>query len=301
MHLHVVPQVGLGGEALVALLAGEGLLLGVDPAVADELRGHPERLPAVRALVALGLGVNAPVVLEGHEVGELLLAGGAEEGPGLVAVLVVEQRASVAVRASALVADVGLGDLIVALAATAFSQAARIESLLLHEGEVEARPPAQLLGAARPVLLGSGLAGLRHLAVGDLHVEPEAGLRGEGSLAGPAGQLPLLLVDPPVVVELRGDAECLPAVMAAVAAGLRVDAAVVLEGEQVVVGLEAHGAVVDADGVGVLVVEQGAGVAVGAATLITSVQRQTVRGESGGGAGKRQRQISDGRQTCNIT
>lgn len=74
MHLHVVPQVGFGGEALVALLAGEGLLLGVDSAVADELCGHPERLPAVGALIALGLRVNAPVVLEGHEVGELLLA-----------------------------------------------------------------------------------------------------------------------------------------------------------------------------------------------------------------------------------
>lgn len=37
VHLHVVPQVGLGGEALVTLLAGERLLLGVDAAVADEL------------------------------------------------------------------------------------------------------------------------------------------------------------------------------------------------------------------------------------------------------------------------
>lgn len=50
------------------------------------------------------------------------------------------------------------------------------------------------------------------------------------------------------------------------------DAAVVLQGEQVGVGLEAHGTVVDADGVGVLVVEEGASVAVGAAALVTSVQ-----------------------------
>lgn len=42
VHLHVVPQVGLGGEALVALLAGERLLLGVDATMADELGGHPE-------------------------------------------------------------------------------------------------------------------------------------------------------------------------------------------------------------------------------------------------------------------
>lgn len=38
VHLCVVPKVGLGGEAFVALLAGEGLLLGVDSPVADELR-----------------------------------------------------------------------------------------------------------------------------------------------------------------------------------------------------------------------------------------------------------------------
>ena len=105
MHLHVVPQVGLGREALVALLAGERLLLGVDAAVADERRGHPERLATVGALVAFGFSVDPSVVLEGHQVGELLLAGVAEVGPGLVAVLVVEQRAGVAVRATALTAD----------------------------------------------------------------------------------------------------------------------------------------------------------------------------------------------------
>lgn len=108
--------------------------------------------------------------------------------------------------------------------------------------------------------------------MGDLHVESEAGGRGEGPLAGAAGQLALPLVDAAVVVELGGDAEGLAAVVAAVAPRLRVDAAVVLQGEQVGVGLEAHGAVVDADGVGVLVVEEGAGVAVGAAALVTPVQ-----------------------------
>lgn len=105
VHLHVVPQVGLGGEALVTLLAGEWLLLGVDAAVADELCGHPERLAAVRALVAFRLGMDPSVVLERHKVGELLLAGVAEVGPGLVTVLVVEQGAGVAVRATTLTAD----------------------------------------------------------------------------------------------------------------------------------------------------------------------------------------------------
>ena len=54
VHLLMVPQVGLAGEALVAEQAGEGLLFGVDAAVADELGGHAERLAALQALVALG-------------------------------------------------------------------------------------------------------------------------------------------------------------------------------------------------------------------------------------------------------
>lgn len=108
--------------------------------------------------------------------------------------------------------------------------------------------------------------------MGNLHVESEAGGRGEGPLAGATGQLTLPLVDTAVVVELRGNTEGLATVVAAVASRLRMDAAVILQGEQVGVGLEAHGAVVDADGVGVLVVEEGASVAVGAAALVTSVQ-----------------------------
>lgn len=74
MHLHVVPQIGPGREALVTLLAGERLLFGVDAAVADERRGHPERLAAVGTAVPFGFGVDPAVVLQGHQVGELLLA-----------------------------------------------------------------------------------------------------------------------------------------------------------------------------------------------------------------------------------
>lgn len=220
VHLHVVPQVGLGGEALVALLAGERLLLGVDAPVADELRGHSEGLPAVGALVALRLGVDAPVVLEGHQVRKLLLAGVAEVGTSLVAVLVVEQGAGMPVRPPTLVAHVGLNDLTIAPSATGFGHAAGVKSLLLHQGEVQSRPPAQVLGAPRAGLLGSRLAGLGRLAMGDLHVEPETGLCREGSLAGPTGQLPLLLVDTSVVVELRGNTEGLPTIMATVASRL---------------------------------------------------------------------------------
>lgn len=130
--------------------------------------------------------------------------------------------------------------------------------------------------------------------MGDLHVEPEAGVRRKGSLAGPACQLPLLLVDASVVVELGGNTEGLAAVVATVAPSLRVDTAVVLQGKQVGVGFEAHGAVVDADGVGVLVVKEGASMAVGAAALITSVQRQT-REAGGGTRGReeRKREISN--------
>lgn len=70
--------------------------------------------------------------------------------------------------------------------------------------------------------------------------------------------------------------------MAAMAASLRVDTAVVLQGEKVRVGLEAHGAVVDADSVSVLVVKEGAGVTVRSSALITSVQRQRRKGRRKG-------------------
>lgn len=119
-------------------MAGEWLLLGVDAAVADELCGDPEGLATVWALVAFGLSVDPPVVLEGHQVGELLLAGVAEVGPSLVTVLVVEQGAGVAVRPPTLVADMGLDDLTVAPTVAGFCHAAWVESLLLHQGEVEA-------------------------------------------------------------------------------------------------------------------------------------------------------------------
>lgn len=109
MHLHVVPQVGPGHKALVALLAGERLLLGVDAVVADERSGHPETLAAVRAPVAFGLCVDPSVVLEGQQVGELLVAGVAEVRPGLVAVLVVKQGTGVAVGPTTLTADEALG------------------------------------------------------------------------------------------------------------------------------------------------------------------------------------------------
>lgn len=133
--------------------------------------------------------------------------------------------------------------------------------------------------------------------MGDLHVEPIASMRRKGSLAGPAGQLPLLLVDASVVVELGGDTEGLSAVVATVAPCLGVDTTVVLQGKQVGVGLEAHGAVVDADSVSVLVVKERAGMAVGAATLITSVQGQTMKNKGGargweGGHKERTREIS---------
>lgn len=108
VHLLMVPQVGLAGKALVAQQAGEGLLLSVDPSVAYELSGHAERLPTLQALVALGLCVNASVVLEGHQVGELFLANGAEEGTRLVAVLVVEEGAGVAIRAATVLTHVAL-------------------------------------------------------------------------------------------------------------------------------------------------------------------------------------------------
>lgn len=135
--------------------------------------------------------------------------------------------------------------------------------------------------------------------MGDLHVEPEAGMRRKGSLAGPTGQLPLLLVDTPVVIELRGNTKGFSTVMATVASCLGVDTAVVLQGEEVGVGLEAHGAVVDADSVGVLVVKERAGMTVGAAALITSVQgrtRKTKGGQAGGRGDKEKWEIKNRRR-----
>lgn len=104
----MVPQVGLAGKALVAQQAGEGLLFGVDSSVTYELSGHTECFSTLHTLVALGLRVDAPVVLESHQVGELFLADGAEEGARLVAVLVVEERAGMAVSAATVFADVAL-------------------------------------------------------------------------------------------------------------------------------------------------------------------------------------------------
>lgn len=101
----MVSQVGPGREAFIALLAGKRLFLGVDATVADERRGHPEGLAAVGTLVALGLGVDTAVVLEGHQVGKLLPAGAAEIGSSLVTVLVVEQGAGMAIRPATLIAD----------------------------------------------------------------------------------------------------------------------------------------------------------------------------------------------------
>lgn len=91
VHLGVVPKVGPGGEAAITLRAGKGPFLCVDSAVAHQLGGHPEGLATVRALVALWLGVDAPVVLERHEVWELFAAGAAEVCARLVAVAVVQQ------------------------------------------------------------------------------------------------------------------------------------------------------------------------------------------------------------------
>ena len=108
VHLLMVAQVGLARKALVALQAGERLLFGVDASVTDELSGHAERLSALQTLVAFGLGVDAPVVLQGHQVAELFLAHRTEEAAGLVAVLVVQQRAGVTVCAATVLADVAL-------------------------------------------------------------------------------------------------------------------------------------------------------------------------------------------------
>lgn len=80
----------------------------MDATVADELGGDPESLTAVRALVTLGFSVDASVVFECHQVGELLLTGVAEIGAHLVTVLVIQKRAGVTVTTAALITDMRL-------------------------------------------------------------------------------------------------------------------------------------------------------------------------------------------------
>lgn len=74
VQLLVVSQVGLAGEALITENAGKRLLFSVNASVADELGRHTECLATFQALVTLGLCVNSPVVFQGHQVGEFLLA-----------------------------------------------------------------------------------------------------------------------------------------------------------------------------------------------------------------------------------
>lgn len=144
--------------------------------VAHQLRGHAEGLAAVRALVALRLCVNAPMVLIGHEVGELLLAGGTVVSARLVTILMVEQGAGVPVPSPALITHMGAGSL----------PWRSVWVARLHEGEVQAGAPAWFL-----------------VGVSMLQVQPEAGLTGKGARAQGAGQLPAGLVGAaPVVLKL---------------------------------------------------------------------------------------------------
>lgn len=151
VHLGVVAQVGFGGEALVALRTGKGLLFGVHAAVTDELRGHSEGLPAVRTLVAFGLGVDAPVVLQRHQVRELFLTRATVKRPGFVAVLVVQEGASVSIGASALIAHVRFVSVVVSRSV----DPVRVQALLLHQGPVQTAGPAH---ATRRGPRGRGLS-----------------------------------------------------------------------------------------------------------------------------------------------
>lgn len=108
VHLLVLLQVGFTGKAPVTDRAGERFFPGVDASVADKLRRHAKGLAALQALVTLRLRVDAPVVFQRHEVGELLEANRAGEVPRLMAVFVVEERAGVTVNAAAVFADVDL-------------------------------------------------------------------------------------------------------------------------------------------------------------------------------------------------
>lgn len=89
-----------------------------------------------------------------HQVGELFLTRAAVVRARLVAVFVVEQRASVAVPAPALIANVRLTARIIAAALW------RVLVAGLHQGQVEPGTPSELGSAAR----GGGT--FRNLLVG---------------------------------------------------------------------------------------------------------------------------------------
>lgn len=71
--------------------------LKVDPLVVSQLFPQAERLPTVPAAETPGICMDAPVVLEGHEVREAFGAGLAAEVAGLVALPVVNEAAGVLV------------------------------------------------------------------------------------------------------------------------------------------------------------------------------------------------------------
>ena len=81
--------------------------LQVDPLVAGQLLPQAEGLPALSTAETPGIGVDAPVVLEGHEVGETFGTGLAAEVAGLVALPVIDKAASVLVGATAHLAAEG--------------------------------------------------------------------------------------------------------------------------------------------------------------------------------------------------
>lgn len=226
MHLLVVAQVGLAGKALVALQAGERLLFGVDASVADELRGHAERLPALQTLVAFGLRVDAAVVLQGHQVGELLLAHGAEEEAGLVAVLVVEQGAGVTVCAAAVLADVALFFRVGARVTVQIRHALRdvrergrdLPAQPIHRhSPISSRAPAR--GGSAPVRSGM-VAALSPVV--RLLVLLVAGRAGKALLADAADDGALLQVHVHVALQVSHQTEGLAALGAAVALHLGV-------------------------------------------------------------------------------
>lgn len=221
VHLLMVAQVGLAGKALVALQAGERLLFGVDASVADELRGHAERLSALQTLVAFGLRVDAAVVLQGHQVGELFLAHGAEEEAGLVAVLVVEQGAGVTVCAAAVLADVALflrvcADVAVQIRNALWDVRQRGRNLpaqpVHRHGPISSRAPAR--GGSAPVC--SLMVAARSLVV-RLLVLLVAGRAGKALLADAADDGALLHVHVHVALEVCDQTEGLAALGAAVA------------------------------------------------------------------------------------
>lgn len=290
VQLLVVSQVGLAGEALITENAGEGLLFSVNASVADELGGHAKRLTAFQALVALGLRVNSPVVLQCHQVGELFLAHRAEKGACFVAILVVEQGSGMPIGTPAVLTHMALLLFVKRLTTLLLILLVRetlvhLVKLWIHFGEVlepqllvKSRVPIQTLRHLNVLLM----TGLFFHAMVNLLVLLKARHVGEILLANTAVIREPLAVNLHVALQVCKLTKGLSTIRATVTSHLGMS----LEFQMVSESFQAETTVEQVRRMSLFMVEERASVSVRASTLITPTK------------GKRMRTTSSEIKTC---